>query len=121
MTFSKALRWWGWKHLLLFWAFPPFLRYIGWLPVGLAAARRRLRSYLFNQQDGLCYYCGKKMSLTNRRPDGNPAGDFATFEHIKRRADGGTNSAGNVVLAHARCNLRKNREDQRALRAASGH
>ena len=113
MTLLRAWKWWGWKHFLIFWAFPPFLRWIGWLPIGLGPARWRLRKYLFKQQNGLCYYCGGEMSLTARRKDGSPAQIFATFEHLIRREDGGTNSAENLVLAHGRCNWKKNREDQR--------
>lgn len=32
------------------------------------------------------------------------AADYATFEHITRKRDGGKHGQ-NVVLAHARCNL----------------
>ena len=33
--------------------------------------------------------------------------DFATFEHLQRRRDGGAGKPDNVVLACYRCNLRR--------------
>lgn len=113
MKFGNAVKWWGWRNLLFYWAFPPFMRYIGWLPIGIGAARWRLRTNLYRHQKGLCYYCGLEMSLTARNKKGGPARSFATFEHLVRRQDGGTNRAGNVVLAHSKCNARKNVMDQR--------
>jgi 5-methylcytosine-specific restriction endonuclease McrA len=55
------------------------------------------------------------MSLTARNKKGGPARSFATFEHLIRREQGGTNRAGNIVLAHSKCNARKNVMDQRRM------
>lgn len=47
------------------------------------------------QQGGRCFLCGE------------PVGVKATYDHLIPRAWGGADAAGNVVLAHARCNRRK--------------
>jgi hypothetical protein len=56
------------------------------------------------------------MSLTSRTKDGFPARNFATFEHVKRRVDGGDTVPENVVLAHRSCNNKKNARDQVGVR-----
>lgn len=77
--------------------------------------KRAWRQRLYDAQGGLCIWCGGKMSLTNRRiagkRAGEPARNFATFEHLTRRRDGGYKQEGNIALAHQKCNRR--REDRR--------
>ena len=46
-------------------------------------------------QGGRCFHCGR------------PMGASATDDHLIPRAYGGQDVAGNVVLAHRRCNLLK--------------
>lgn len=64
---------------------------------------------LWAKQDGCCAICGRAM----------PRGRFdvphaavwkkkqPTFDHIRPRAKGGSEEAGNLQLAHADCNWRK--------------
>jgi hypothetical protein len=75
--------------------------------------KKRWREYLFKKQEGLCFYCKKPMSLTARRKTGQPARNFATFEHLQRIADGGKTNSHNVVLAHSICNQIENTRAQR--------
>lgn len=74
--------------------------------------KAEFRLALFLIQQGRCAYCGGDMSFT-RRKNGMPARDFATFEHVERREDGGKLDHQNIVLAHTKCNRQKNIEDQR--------
>jgi hypothetical protein len=53
------------------------------------------------------------MSLTSRTKTGAPAKNFATFEHLQRRQDGGKLNNTNIVLAHTKCNRMANIEAQR--------
>lgn len=72
------------------------------------------RSKLFIAQQGKCWLCGGKMRLDVdllRHPDA------ATFDHIKPRAEGGTNRQDNIILAHKRCNSRRGSQTEvRAMR-----
>jgi hypothetical protein len=79
----------------------------GWIKKG------EWRELLFKEQGGFCFYCHKKMSLTNRRKTGQPAKNFATFEHLQRRVDGGKFDDDNIVLVHRTCNTMTNIEAQR--------
>ena len=54
------------------------------------------------------------MSLTARTLKGQPARNFATFEHLKRQVDGGKTNSNNVVLVHRICNHRANIVAQRS-------
>lgn len=74
-------------------------------------AKTNFRLLLFVAQAGCCIWCGQSMSF-NRRKSGAPARDFATFEHLERRADGGKMNAHNIVLAHYKCNIKRNHEHQ---------
>lgn len=78
--------------------------------------KTEFRAFLFLAQGGCCYYCGGSMSMT-RKKNGGPARDFATFEHLVRRDQGGKLELGNVVLAHAKCNLKANQAWQAALKS----
>ncbi len=71
-----------------------------------------VRLVLYELQDGRCCYCGIVMQLP-------PVGwtrearkfwhartrNFATVEHLRRVADGGTNDIGNLALACYPCNF----------------
>lgn len=64
---------------------------------------RSRRERLFEQQRGLCHWCKQPMTL-RRKGNQTPPVNFATFEHVIRRADGGGNGDDNVVLACRKCN-----------------
>jgi len=74
--------------------------------MGTAAKRRSYRERLYDQQSGMCHWCGKRMSL-NRKKTGQPARDFATFEHLIRRVEGGSMGPDNIILAHRVCNYHR--------------
>lgn len=59
----------------------------------------KLREKLALKQDNKCYYCDCEMN--KRRPLDR---ESATFEHLTRIIDGGTNSASNLVIACRGCN-----------------
>lgn len=72
------------------------------MPVGSDPfARRQLRVVLFEEQGGLCCWCGHKMTIAAK---GSMRQDYATFEHITPKADGGTDDRSNLKLAHRKCN-----------------
>lgn len=66
-----------------------------------ANARRNERSRLYVAQKGRCCYCECVMDIApiNKFGDTSP-----TIEHLRRRADGGTDRIGNLALACLRCN-----------------
>lgn len=70
------------------------------------SAERRQRK--FEKQGGLCYWCKSAMTLEFGQPkaNGNPGlpRNFATFEHLQRKRDGGAGKPHNVVLACLKCN-----------------
>ena len=81
---------------------------------GIGPYKNKFRMQLFEKQNGNCYYCNKLMSF-NRKQRGTPSKDFATFEHLKRKSEGGKVNSLNIVLVHYKCNLRKNSIDQKKL------
>lgn len=73
--------------------------------------------WLWHAQGGLCFYCGddtwpgsaesiddakKRLNVSTRKQVHRRR---ATREHLKRRADGGTNEAANLVMACQECNV----------------
>jgi len=52
--------------------------------------------YCWEDQGGLCWLCRKPMRAKD-----------ATVDHVVPRARGGSNARGNLVAAHARCNVKK--------------
>ena len=65
-------------------------------------ANRRTR--IAGEQDHLCYYCGRKMSMDMTK-SGSPL--KATLEHLTRRTDGGSFHHTNIVVACQRCNCNR--------------
>lgn len=63
--------------------------------------RRGIVVDLFNEQAGMCCYCGNRMTLKLSRPR------TATVEHIKPRAHGGSNRPFNLAAACYPCNQKK--------------
>ncbi len=71
--------------------------------------RAKLKAFLHKRQGGLCCYCSK---LTLLHPDPWPLGtttpgNFATFEHLRRKVDGGTNHPDNLAIACFECNAER--------------
>lgn len=65
--------------------------------------RRRKK---FEKQKGLCHWCQKPMTLEH--PGINrPPNNYATFEHVQRRRDGGAGKPHNIVLACNKCNNKR--------------
>jgi 5-methylcytosine-specific restriction endonuclease McrA len=60
----------------------------------------------FEQQGGLCFYCGRLLVLPRRRCD-RGARNAATADHLTPQALGGTEALTNIVAACAACNVRK--------------
>lgn len=68
------------------------------------AARARLKRK-FDQQNGLCFYCGRITQLAAEIKHGGRVSSIAaTREHLVKRADGGKNDDANVVVACQGCN-----------------
>src|SRR5690242_11435723 len=68
------------------------------------------RKRKFAMQGGRCYWCNGQMTLNFKRgTDGQPnvPRNYATFEHIHRRRDGGAGRPNNIVLACKWCNNRR--------------
>lgn len=74
--------------------------------------RHTLRWGIHRHQGGKCCYCGvklimppkKAMRFTNGMQFNKRA---ATLEHLRRKADGGTNHPDNLALACRLCNSRR--------------
>lgn len=62
---------------------------------------RHLRR-IYRAQRGICPYCGGTLPVER-----HPKNLQATIDHVVPRSAGGWLSEGNKVLAHARCNTRK--------------
>lgn len=76
------------------------------------------RNRKFQQQFGICYWFsdGQRNGYKSKCPDtlgrmtlergpgGKVPANYATFEHLQRRRDGGAGKPFNVVLACRRCN-----------------
>lgn len=68
-------------------------------------AKTPIRDILWDQQKGLCFWCGELMhNDCDRKSDA----DFASIEHVIPRSWGGKNSRANLRLAHKRCNTMRN-------------
>ena len=76
---------------------------------------KRLRANAFHRQQGLCFYCGQPMWLTDPDTHARTYGLSlrqvmhlrATAEHLLARCDGGTNAPQNIVAACRCCNRRR--------------
>lgn len=79
------------------------------------------RAHKFRLQGGICYWFteAKRLGVAShcpdplgrmtleRTPSGKVGPNFATFEHLVRRRDGGAGLPFNTVLACSRCNARR--------------
>lgn len=59
-------------------------------------------AYWWEMQDKICCICDEEMLPYVREKTKDT--HRATIEHLKAKRDGGSNTVGNVRLAHARCN-----------------
>lgn len=73
---------------------------------------------MYSDQKGLCCYCEVLMFHKDRDYSAHvPAGSrrtpkrLATREHLKRKAEGGTNDPGNIRLACYDCNVGRGETD----------
>lgn len=66
------------------------------------AKKRPWKAQRFAEQDGLCYWCRKRMVLVDCYTD-DPR--YATVEHMIPKSRGGR--GGPLVLAHKWCNERR--------------
>ena len=81
----------------------------------------RFRQYLYEEQKGKCYWCNRRMTY-NRNSSGQPGRSFATFEHLKRKQDGGLTNSVNIVLAHKKCNnIRQSEEGKKRPKGIRPH
>lgn len=63
------------------------------------------RLLLWLAQSGLCFHCHKPMGIGPvRKIKGGGYDNGWTKEHLVPRSKGGNGRAGNVVLAHLKCN-----------------
>lgn len=63
--------------------------------------RQYKRVRLCEAQNWRCCYCGCEVTVEGGQP-GNPA--FATFEHVQRRCEGGSDDPENLTIACVPCN-----------------
>lgn len=82
------------------------------------------RAHKFGKQGGVCHWFveAKRGGAPSRCPDpdgrmtlelsanGNPPPNYASFEHLHRRRDGGTGKPWNVVLACLTCNVGREKD-----------
>jgi uncharacterized protein (TIGR02646 family) len=76
---------------------------------------RQIRAQLYEQQNGLCCYCNKQVTLESVDDP-----DSATIEHLKPKCMGGTNDIENLALACYKCNQDYGYVMQKKLRASLG-
>lgn len=81
--------------------------------MGKAAYKNAFRARKFLEQAGQCWWCKGRMTMSRTR-NGGPARDFATFEHLMPRVHGGQINEDNIVLAHRKCNSKRNAKMQEA-------
>lgn len=62
--------------------------------------KARVKQHLFDIQQGLCRYCGRRMNLNG--PEKSKL--LATIDHIVPLRRGGTWAKPNLILACSRCN-----------------
>jgi 5-methylcytosine-specific restriction endonuclease McrA len=88
------------------------------MPSGLRSRntkeRRNMRIYLRQRDGANCWICGKPMSFG---PDTRNA-MYATFDHVKERSAGGSDTRENLRLAHYSCNSSRGGEYSEMRRVA---
>lgn len=72
--------------------------------------RRSVLLKLFDRQNGRCCYCGAFVVISADR-EMQRCLDAATIEHLRRRAEGGTNHIDNLAMACRRCNHERGNMD----------
>lgn len=76
--------------------------------------KRRTRLWL--EQDGICFYCERPMTLHSRHRE-DPAGRRVTLEHLIPLSQGGEYGFHNEVAACSRCNNRRGAMCWRAFKS----
>ncbi len=64
--------------------------------------RKNLRKRLFNQQDGCCFYCHRKVDI---ECENHNAPEAATLEHLIPKSKGGSSRVDNLVVSCRECNV----------------
>jgi 5-methylcytosine-specific restriction endonuclease McrA len=72
--------------------------------------RSKVRQLILRDALVICWVCGQP--IDRRAPENNP--DRLSLDHVVPRRLGGGHELGNLQLAHAACNERRDREDRRA-------
>jgi 5-methylcytosine-specific restriction endonuclease McrA len=63
--------------------------------------KRRMRKRMYKRQKGLCWICGERMCISAAAAS---SPNYATFDHLDPKSNGGTNAQANLKLAHRKCN-----------------
>jgi 5-methylcytosine-specific restriction endonuclease McrA len=66
------------------------------------------RKKLYNKQNGKCFYCGKKCTLSDKKLNQK---DFFTLDHVIPKARNGIDLMENLVGACFECNNKKGCKD----------
>lgn len=69
--------------------------------------RQKFRGELFTLQEGKCCYCEREMRLASLPHKCRTPKDYATFEHLMQKCEGGTNAQKNIKLACHQCNRKR--------------
>lgn len=69
--------------------------------------RQKFRGELFALQAGKCCYCEREMRLASLPHKCRTPKDYATFEHLMQKCEGGTNAQKNIKLACHQCNRKR--------------
>jgi 5-methylcytosine-specific restriction endonuclease McrA len=64
--------------------------------------KHKKRRMCYERQEGLCYYCSKKLQLTHSKRN-----NFATIEHLLQISYGGTWRNDNIAVACKPCNNKR--------------
>ncbi len=64
--------------------------------------RRSVRKILVREQNGRCFYCGRRISLKSKKKSKR-----MTIDHYIPKSKGGEDRAINMVAACAKCNHAK--------------
>lgn len=74
--------------------------------------RKTIFNLLWGHQDGNCCYCEYPMERDNNNENkGRQNPKLATFEHLHRKSEGGTNRISNLALSCHSCNMGRGQVD----------
>lgn len=77
----------------------------------------RHKRAMLRQRDGnQCWVCGEPMQFDDPAHD-----EYATFEHITRQADKGSDALSNLALSHRACNESRGKLHERIYFDPAAH